>query len=173
MGDSSVAPAPHGAGMFLPHLSRLKVLVGMGILAEVFYLTLSLSFPLPRLYASIPPWDFAKLTGYSLASVFLLLIAYSMLFGGLAWVMWGSMGEARQGEITRVRRLVYGGAGTFALTLLFLYPIYAIDLFLYVVHTRIWLVHGANPLLVPPARFPGDVWMVIHTVRRRGYKFSY
>jgi len=140
----------------------MNALVGIGILAELFYLSLSLSFPLPRLYASIPPWDFAKLTGYRLTSIAFLLGAYSILFGGLAWVMWaghGKQGRLLQGEVDRFRRLIFGGAVVFALTLLFLYPIYAIDIFLYLVHTRIWIFHGANPLLVPPAQFPQDPWI--------------
>lgn len=47
----------------------------------------------------------------------------------------------------------------FALTLVWLYPITANDLFRYVVRGRVWAVYGENPLVAPPDQFPDDPYL--------------
>jgi len=44
----------------------------------------------------------------------------------------------------------------FGLTLVWLYPVTATDLFQYVMRARVQVVYGANPMTVPPSRFPDD-----------------
>ncbi len=119
--------------------------------SAVVYTALAWRFPLPRLYDTIPPVDYAKLTRYSITGVLFLLTAYILLFGGLASLIT----HPPEGASHHVR---YVAAGL-ALPLLFLYPIFAIDFFLYALHTRVWLFHHQNPFLIPPGRCPGDRWI--------------
>jgi len=44
----------------------------------------------------------------------------------------------------------------FGLTLIWLYPVTATDLFQYVMRARVQVVYGANPMAVPPNNFPDD-----------------
>lgn len=47
----------------------------------------------------------------------------------------------------------------FGFTLVWLYPITAIDLFRYVVIGRVWTIHGESPLITPPHEFPDDPYL--------------
>ena len=61
--------------------------------------------------------------------------------------------------VPRVRRplpLVVGFGLLFALILVFLYPITAIDVFYYVLEGRMQVFHGLNPLAVPASQAPLD-----------------
>ena len=130
------------------------------VAAEVFYLVLAARFPLARLYARVPPVDFAKLTGYSLWASTGMLIAYVVLFGLLATLLARAMGWSQQSTGIPISPWGVLVAGVlFALTLFFVYPIFAIDMLMYGVRTRLWLFYGANPFLVPPAAFPTDPWV--------------
>lgn len=53
-------------------------------------------------------------------------------------------------------RLIVAFSVGFGLILIWLYPVTATDLFQYVLRARVWVVHGANPMTVPPAAFPDD-----------------
>jgi hypothetical protein len=44
----------------------------------------------------------------------------------------------------------------FGVTLIWLYPVTATDLFSYVMRARVQVVYGANPMTAPPGRFPDD-----------------
>ncbi len=130
------------------------------VLAEGLYLVLAVKFPLARLYARIPPVDFAKLTDYRLTASGALLLAYVALFGLLTGLVGRDMGfSLRGGRLYLPPRLILGVSFLFGITLFFLYPIFAIDMLMYAVRTRLWLFHGANPFLVPPANVPTDPWI--------------
>ncbi len=60
----------------------------------------------------------------------------------------------RGGAGTAVMALA--GAAAMDLVLLPAHPFYSQDVFHYLAAARVWVVHGANPLLVPPAAFPAD-----------------
>ncbi len=133
---------------------RIPIPVGIGgflVASVVVYITLAARFPLPRLYAAIPPLDYAKLTHYSLLGVVLLLGAYGVLFCGLACLV------VQRPHWPSPRILL--AAVLLALPLVVLYPVFAIDFFIYAVHTRVWIVHHQNPFLVAPSQFPGDRWI--------------
>ncbi len=142
-------------------LDTRRTLAGLALLglsAEAVYLGLfTLRFPLLRLYDILPPVDYAKLTGYRLLDAGALLVAYALLVGGLAY-LW------RRGTFTDVPRVgvvLAAGALVFAGTLLWVYPVFAIDMLFYALHARIWVKYGANPLIVPPSRFLWDPWIAL------------
>ncbi len=138
---------------------RVMVAVGgMIVLAALFHGYLAVRFPLARLYARIPPLDYAKLTGYSYTGVALLVGAYALLFGLLALLVREGLRSpaSLRGWLTWRRAL--GVSGLLALPLLFVYPVFAIDMLMYGVRSRLWLFHGANPFLVPPSAVPDEPW---------------
>lgn len=138
--------------------SAIRALVVFALVAEAVYVGLfSWRFPLPRLYATLPPVDYAKLTDYRLADAALLLVAYVVLVGGLTYIL-------RRGPLPHTRgvlAVLFTAAFLFGFTLLWVYPVFAIDMLFYALHARLWLLYGANPLIVPPSRFPGDPWIAL------------
>ncbi|NPA90245.1 MAG: DUF2029 domain-containing protein [Chloroflexi bacterium] len=136
-------------------VARWGPFLALAVGGEFFYGLLAWAFPLPRLYARVPPVDFAKLTHYHLAAALGLLLAYVLLFGGLAWLMWSDRSPLDAAAIP----WIWAGGGIFAVTLVFLYPIFAIDMLMYGVRTRLWLLYGANPFIVIPSHFPHDPWI--------------
>jgi hypothetical protein len=58
-----------------------------------------------------------------------------------------------------LRPLVLGLGIVCATSLLWLYPITALDVVLYVVRARLWALYGGNPLLTLPAFFPQDPYI--------------
>ncbi len=47
----------------------------------------------------------------------------------------------------------------FGVVLFWLYPITALDVFLYVVRTRLWVLYGGSPMLALPEDYPADAWV--------------
>ena len=167
---------------FSTSLSAQLALIA-GLSGLIYLLVFTLPFPLTQLYHTIPPVDYTKLTGYS-ASGF---IAYVAGLGGLFGLYLGAIrltmprGAEEQGSRLRpelhpepVEGLVEGGAGekpvSFRLIfmagailagiLIFSYPLTAIDLFIYAIHTRGWALYGLNPLATPPEALPAaDPWL--------------
>lgn len=78
-------------------------------------------------------------------------LAAGLLFGlylmAVAVARRGGMGAAG---------VAVAGAVAMDLVLLPAHPFYSQDVFHYLAAARVWVVHGANPLVVPPAAFPAD-----------------
>lgn len=58
-----------------------------------------------------------------------------------------------------LRLWILGAGILFGLVLLFLYPITALDVFLYVVRGRLWAVHGESPMFALPETYPTDPYI--------------
>jgi alpha-1,6-mannosyltransferase len=116
----------------------------------VYLVAFTLRFPLPEHYWRLH--DLGGLTQWGADGLILYLLAIGGLFllYALAWR------EVRHMDSGQARRIIFFFAGIFGITLLFLYPITAIDVYLYMVHAGIWINHGANPLIVSPSAFPED-----------------
>jgi len=123
-----------------------------GLTQLVYLIVFTLPFPLARLFATIPPVDYAKLTGYSVTGVVAFVLGLLILFGVYIWLLkWPS-------TPTLPDTAPYTGL-LFALTLMFSYPLLAIDLFIYALRTRGWGLYGFNPLATPPDALPAtDPW---------------
>jgi hypothetical protein len=125
-------------------------LVAVGLVSEAVYLVYVLLFPL-TVYGYAPrPYDMEQ-------------IAHDRPWMGGAWVLglvilFGLFAAAlriagQKGIPTKVFVIF---SLVFGVTLIWLYPVTATDLFQYVMRARISAVYGANPMAVPPNRFPGD-----------------
>ncbi|MCC7355851.1 MAG: glycosyltransferase family 39 protein [Anaerolineae bacterium] len=138
-----------GSGAGAPRLLRL------GLAMEALYLLyFTARFPLARLYDTLPPVDFAKLTSYFWGDSVAYVAVLTALF-----VL--SVMAARSVTPARGRALAFilAGSAIFGLTLVFLYPILATDLFSYALRGRVAALYGANPFAVSPSAFPHDPWI--------------
>lgn len=135
--------------------SRLRqrpavTLVAVGLVSEAVYLIYVLLFPL-LVYGHAPrPFDMEQ-------------IARDRPWIGGAWVvglalLFGLFGGAIcvVGRRRISTRVIVAFSLLFGITLIWLYPVTATDLFQYVMRARIRVVYGANPMTVPPGRFPDD-----------------
>lgn len=136
---------------------RLAVLAGVSGL--VYLAVFTLPFLLPRLYTTIPPVDYAKLTGYSpagfIAYVAGLAVLFSLYFAAIRLVK-----PAGGTAAPAAGYYVWLPAALQALILVFGYPLSAIDLFIYAIRSRGWALYGLNPLAATPDMLPAaDPWL--------------
>ena len=67
--------------------------------------------------------------------------------------------ECHRLEGSRVARaIVYGGGAASALALLWMYPVFSLDVFYYMSADRIWSVFRENPFIVPPLQAAHDAF---------------
>ncbi|HET8626508.1 MAG TPA: hypothetical protein VFL91_03770 [Thermomicrobiales bacterium] len=130
--------------------AALPAVLALAVATELLYaLAFVRPYFLPR-YVAQPLLDLGKIGGYDpgagvryTAPLALLWVCY-LAAGLLAW----RLGRA-------LPALAFGGAAVFGLTLLWLYPITAADIFNYVLYGLVQH-RGANPLAMPPRQAIGD-----------------
>lgn len=135
--------------------SRL-VLAGSGLLIEVILLLYFVrQFPLLRYYHG--DIDMGSITGHTQFAFVQFVAAVSALFVlfGVAWVV-----------VTRNRDrislvMVLGFGALFAITVAFVYPITAIDIYAYVDESLVLVQYHHNPIVTPPSAFPADPLMAL------------
>ncbi|MCL4301986.1 MAG: glycosyltransferase family 39 protein [Anaerolineae bacterium] len=150
--------------------AQLALIAGLSGL--IYLLVFTLPFPLSTLYRTIPPIDYAKLTGYSWAGFIAYVAGLGVLFGLYIWAVRLAVPKEakrrseeaqgyREGEEGRSLIWLILMAGlTLAAILIFSYPVMAIDLFIYALRSRGWALYGFNPLTTPPQALPAaDPWL--------------
>ncbi|MBE7470999.1 MAG: hypothetical protein HS114_17825 [Anaerolineales bacterium] len=161
--------------------AQLALMAGLSGL--IYLLVFTLPFPLPRLYSTIPPVDYTKLTNYSISGFIGYVAGLGVLFWLYLWAIQltipagGQGGRGAGGQRSRGAEeelpLKYGGrrsavggrlilivSAALAVILLFSYPVTAIDLFIYAIRTRGWALYGLNPLTTAPETLPtADPWL--------------
>ncbi|MCB0212469.1 MAG: hypothetical protein KDJ52_24210, partial [Anaerolineae bacterium] len=98
----------------------------------IYLVIFTLPFLLTRLYQTIPPVDYTKLTNYSPVG----FLAYLFGLGALFVLFIGAVRLASRPTANAPRptiRLVWIGSAIFATILCFSYPLTAIDLFIYAI----------------------------------------
>jgi hypothetical protein len=83
------------------------------------------------------------------------LARFTLTAGVLLGLYLLAVAIARRGG-TGTAVMALAGAAAADLVLLPAHPFYSQDVFHYLAAARVWVVHGANPLVVPPAAFPTD-----------------
>jgi alpha-1,6-mannosyltransferase len=139
----------------------LLTVAGAGLASELIYwLIFVRPFPLAGLYDTIPPIDYAKLTGHSVGGALSFTLAIIALFVGYVIVL-RSLHAIPQDSASQRRAwgMIVGGALLFGITLALAYPTTAIDVLIYAVRTRGWALYGLNPLATAPQALPGDPWV--------------
>jgi hypothetical protein len=126
----------------------------------IYWLVFVRPFPLTRLYNTIPPLDYAKLTGHSTRGAISYSLAIIALF--IVYII-GLKALRKLSDDPAAKRwgwgIVIGGTVLFGITLVLAYPTTAIDLLIYAVRTRGWALYGLNPLAAAPQDLPGDPWV--------------
>jgi hypothetical protein len=130
---------------------------GIGLTSEIIYwLVFVRPFPLAGLYGTLPPVDYAKLTGHSVRGVVSFTLAIVALFALYLMALY----YTRRAAPTRwMWGIVLAGAVVMGATLVPAYPTTAIDLLIYAVRARIWAIYNLNPLATAPLQLPADPWI--------------
>ncbi len=136
---------------------RHLILIALGMLTT--YAVYVIAFPLlPNIEPGHPAYDVESLMRPFrwFAPIYVLgLFALFALFWLALRTAHQTAGAAPEAAL-KLRTLVLGSGGVFGAALIFLYPITALDVFLYVVQGRTWAVYGQSPLMVSPSMFPND-----------------
>lgn len=129
------------------------MLAGCGLASSIVYLYF-FTRPYP-VWTGIekPLQHFGTLSGGSPAAVAQVAAAIGLLFAIylLAIRLSGSVEGSRAGLL-----ILFAGGALSALSLLFMYPIFSLDVFYYMDADRIWSVYRENPFIVPPLQAAHD-----------------
>lgn len=131
----------------------LRFLILLGILTEVLYLvffTLPFLLPDPEHYGWLA--DIVKLSENKVSSSIAFATAIIALFV-LYYLGWR---VCRREASNKVTLTIFVFASLFGITLIFMYPITAIDMFNYFFAGRIFTHYHQNPMVVAPYQFSDD-----------------
>lgn len=130
---------------------RVLPLAVLGATSEAIYLfSFTLPFSLPGHYELLT--DMGLLTKYNPAAFAAFIASVLGLF--LLYLL--ALREIRENESRHTWAVVVAFALLFVLTMALMYPITAIDVYGYIVRTRIFTMFGSNPFTTVPAQFPQD-----------------
>lgn len=99
--------------------------------------------------------DIGILAGYGVAELVGYVGGVTLLFSGYAV----GLRVCRRADPAFARRVVWAVGMVLVALFALMYPVNAIDLFIYAVRSRIFTAHGVNPQTVPPVAFPDDPLM--------------
>lgn len=132
---------------------NLALLVGCGLASSLIYLA---AFTLPYPLATgleRPLQHFGHLSGPSVAGTIALAGALAALF--MVYLLGIHLCTTLEGSRAALLA-VYGTGGLAAAALLWMYPLFSLDVFYYMAADRIWTVFGENPFVVPPLQAAHD-----------------
>ncbi len=133
--------------------ARLPLLIA-AYCTELVYLAYFLrQFPLLQWYRR--DVDMANITGHSHWGMVGFIAACVELFALLAIAWWLSRGLGDRGTLW----LVLGCGAAFLGTMVYVYPLTAIDVYAYIQQSWIMLHYHQNPIFVVPAQYPHDPLM--------------
>lgn len=143
--------------MPLLNLFRARLpLVLLGLCCEFAYLGYFVrQFPLLQYYRQ--DIDMGGITGHSHAGFMAFVGIFTALFlvVGFAWWLVHDVDDAA------TLWLVLGFGALFAATMVFVYPITAIDIYSYIDQSRIMLHYHQNPIFTAPAQYANDPLMAL------------
>ena len=145
------------------YLNARKKLIFWGMVMAITYLAFVLVFPLvPYIYRDGKMLDLELILREGVRE---LVWVYVLGLGLLFFAFWRMMRTLHQFSKEfpetgrKLRKLILGIGILCGLILLGLYPITALDVAVYVVNARNWVLYGGNPLIVPPQAFPFDPYI--------------
>jgi hypothetical protein len=137
----------------------LLVLILLGVASEAVYLSYVFFYPLVAYARADRPYDLEKLSRTRHWAAIIYVVGLVALFAAF-WAALRIVQRLHEVDARRMRiilRLVLAFGLVFGLTLAWLYPVTADDLFRYVLRARLRVVHGANPFVATPDLFPDDL----------------
>ncbi|MBL8061593.1 MAG: hypothetical protein JNK32_01120 [Anaerolineales bacterium] len=140
-----------------------KGLLRWGAVMLAIYIAIVLVFPLfPYIYREGKMLDLELiLRNGNRALIWVYILGLGLLFLAFWRMMRILHGFSKQfpEESKRLRGAVLGIGAASGLAMLWLYPVTALDVAVYVVNARIWTLYGGNPLTTPPEAFPADPYI--------------
>ncbi len=134
-------------------LKARALLITIGVICEmVYFLCFVQQFPLLRYYQSLT--DLGAITNHSHVGFVLFVLAFTLLFIFLGFAWWEVYHLENQDKATLW--LILGFGTLFAGTMIFVYPVTAIDIFGYVIQSLVLVQYHSNPMVTPAAHFPHD-----------------
>ena len=130
-----------------------KFLILLGVITEVIYLvffTLAFLLPDPEHYSWLA--DIVKLSENKVFSGIVFAVAIIALFA-IYYMGWRLCRKLTAAKVTLT---IFIFASLFAITLIFMYPVTAVDMFNYFFSGRIFVHYHQNPLVVAPYQFSDD-----------------
>lgn len=141
--------------MRLPSFLRARLpLLVLAYCSEMAYLAFFVrQFPILQWYRR--DVDMANITGHSHWGMIGFVVATIELFTlfGIAWWYTRDMGDRA------TLWLVLGSGAIFLGTMVYVYPVTAIDVYAYIQQSWILVHYGQNPIFVVPAKYPHDPLM--------------
>lgn len=129
-------------------------LISIGLVSEgIYFFYFARSFPLARYYDK-PLLDLGKITAYKYEAGYTFVVIFTALFV----LYYTAYRLARRMRSTSFDVVLLFGA-LFSVTLIWVYPVGAADVFDYISLARILAVYDANPFIKAPADFPGDAFL--------------
>ena len=148
--------APRALGGRRADGSALRLwLCGIGMLVPVF--AFAWRYPLGPNSSTLT--DIGKLAHYEPAEFAGYVGGMAMLFG--LYIL--ALRESRRLPARRVLPAIFGCGALMALGMDWMYPVNAIDIFLYAVRSRLFTTYGANPIGAFIKDFPADAWAAFST----------
>jgi hypothetical protein len=127
------------------------ILVAIGLISEAIYFIYVLLFPL-TVYGYAPrPFDMEQIARDHPWMGAAWVVGLAFLFGLFAVALW-----LADREESVPLWVILAFSWLFGVTLIWLYPVTATDLFQYVMRARVQVVYRANPMIVTPGHFPSD-----------------
>lgn len=140
-------------------MSKRRTVAGLSAAAGLSALIYAGAFLAPyslTRYYDTPLLDLGKIAGYGRDAAVLFAGAYAALFG-----LYAVAHELARRAVSdrRARFIVVGAPFVFALILLGVFPIGAIDVYDYAFYARMLVHYHASPLTHVPSQFGGDAWL--------------
>ncbi|MBN8657480.1 MAG: hypothetical protein J0M11_17250 [Anaerolineae bacterium] len=142
------------------YLATRKEVIRWGGISAALYFAFVLIFPLfPHIYSEGKMLDLEMILRDGIrAFVWVYILGLGVLFYAF-WRMLRALHHFSKEHAQKsndLRKLTFGLGLLSGVILLGLYPITALDVAVYVVNARNWVLYDANPLIVPPGSFPDD-----------------
>ncbi|HEX8597978.1 MAG TPA: hypothetical protein VF952_05610 [Chloroflexia bacterium] len=138
-------------------LGLVPLVIFGGISSAAYFLGFVEPYMLSTFF-SLPLLDLAKINGYTAPAANEWAITWLVLFACyyLAFRLCPSALHVSAGYRRFALALICGWAAAFAITLIFMYPVGAADLFDQIFRARLTAHYGLNPFTTLPNNFPGD-----------------
>ena len=147
------------AGVWRSH-RPVVYLSGLACVSEIIYL-LAFLWPFPLLPHYTVDTDMATITHHSVGGLVAFVVSFSVLFGLMAVAASLSTGRNGVGDARVPLSAILIPGLIFVATLVFVYPVTAIDLFNYVAESRLLVHYGRNPIFITPSTYPHDPIMLL------------
>lgn len=113
--------------------------------------------------------DIGKLANYARPEFVGFVGGMTIMFG--CYLL--ALHESRRVAPKQAMPAIFGCGAFMAVAMYWMYPVNAIDVFLYAVRSRVFTTYGANPSAVPFSQYPGDPWMAYITPEWVGHVSHY